>query len=170
MHPVSFTKTCYDVTDLVNHGIVENTKTWIAWELNLTFLRNKKILNLCLRWHISRSYHFVAEETFDNKYRHQNDVIAVVMEPLLFTLNRCLYFLFLYFHRWIWTSKYRLGWLTIFIVGLVSYMIIYSRNSALYFNETNAQWRRCIFVKNNKIRIYNIWLIILVNPTLQKNN
>ena len=27
MHPVSCTNTHHDVTDLVNHGIVENTKT-----------------------------------------------------------------------------------------------------------------------------------------------
>ena len=44
--------------------MVEKTKTWISWEQNLTFLQNEKILNLYLRWHISRSYHFVAEVTF----------------------------------------------------------------------------------------------------------
>ena len=32
--------------------------------MNITFLQNKKILNLGLRWHILRSYHFVAEVTF----------------------------------------------------------------------------------------------------------
>ena len=41
-----------------------NTKTWISWELNIVFLRNKKILNLCFRWQILRSYRFVAEVTF----------------------------------------------------------------------------------------------------------
>ena len=51
------------VTDLVNHGMVKNTKTWISWEWNIS-LRNKKILNLCFRWHILRSYRFVAELTF----------------------------------------------------------------------------------------------------------
>ena len=39
-------------------------KTWITWKRNITFLQNKKILNLCLRWHILRSYHFVTEATF----------------------------------------------------------------------------------------------------------
>ena len=29
--------------------IVQNTKTWISWEGNVTFLRNKKILNPCLK-------------------------------------------------------------------------------------------------------------------------
>ena len=29
-----------------------------------TYLWNKKILNLCLRWHILRSYHFVADVIF----------------------------------------------------------------------------------------------------------
>ena len=53
MHSVSCTNTH---TDLVNHGMVKNTKTWISWERNKTFLLNKKILNLCLRWHILRNY------------------------------------------------------------------------------------------------------------------
>ena len=61
MHPVSRTNTHHDVT---NFGMVEITKTWISWEQNITFLRNKKILNLCLRWHFLRSYCFVAEVTF----------------------------------------------------------------------------------------------------------
>ena len=34
-------------------------------ERNTTFLSNKKILTLCLRWHILRSYCFLAEVTFD---------------------------------------------------------------------------------------------------------
>ena len=57
MHPVSFLNINHDVTDLVNHGVVKNAKTWMSWELNISFLRNKKIINLCL---IS----FVAEVTF----------------------------------------------------------------------------------------------------------
>ena len=63
MHPISCTNTHHDDTDLVNHGMVKNTKTWISWEQKITFLRNKKILNLCLRSHILRSFHFVAEVT-----------------------------------------------------------------------------------------------------------
>ena len=54
----------HDITDLVNHGLVKNTKHWISWEQNRTFLQKKKILNLCLRCHILRSYCFVAEVTF----------------------------------------------------------------------------------------------------------
>ena len=37
--------------------MVKNPKTWISQEQNITFLW-KKILNLCLRWHILRIYHF----------------------------------------------------------------------------------------------------------------
>ena len=44
--------------------MVKNTKTWISWEQNIVFLRNTKILNLCFRWHILRSYRFEAEVTF----------------------------------------------------------------------------------------------------------
>ena len=44
--------------------MVNNTTSWISWERNITFLQNKKILNLCPRWHILRSYRIVAEVTF----------------------------------------------------------------------------------------------------------
>ena len=45
IHPVSCTNTHHDITDLVNHGIVKNTKTRISQKQNLLFLRNKTILN-----------------------------------------------------------------------------------------------------------------------------
>ena len=64
MHLVSCTNTDRDVTDLVNHGMVKNTKSWISWEWNIIFVRNKKIPNLCFRWHVLRGYRFVAEVTF----------------------------------------------------------------------------------------------------------
>ena len=64
MYLVSYTNTHRDVTDPVNHGIFKNAKTWISWQRNMIFLRNKKILNLCLRWHILRSYCFVVEVNF----------------------------------------------------------------------------------------------------------
>ena len=67
IYPVSCTNTHHDVIDLVNNGMFKNTITWISWKWNITFLRNKKILNLCLRWHIFRSYCFVAEVTFNAK-------------------------------------------------------------------------------------------------------
>ena len=31
----------------------------------MIFLQNKKILNLCFRWHILRSYSFIVEVTFN---------------------------------------------------------------------------------------------------------
>ena len=65
MYLGSCTNTHRDITNSVNHGMVKNTKTWISWEWNIIFLLNKKILNLCLRWHIFRSYCFVAEVTFN---------------------------------------------------------------------------------------------------------
>ena len=64
VHHVSCINTHHDVAPLVNHGMIKNPKTWIAWEQNITFLKNKKILNLCLRWHILRSYCFAVEVTF----------------------------------------------------------------------------------------------------------
>ena len=64
MHLVSCTNTHHDVTDLVNLEMVKNAKSWTSWERNITFLQNKKILNMCLRWHISSSHNFVVEVTF----------------------------------------------------------------------------------------------------------
>ena len=66
MHPVSYTNTHHDVTNLVKHRMVKNTKTWISRQRNTIFLSNKKILNLCLRWHILEISSFVAEVTFKN--------------------------------------------------------------------------------------------------------
>ena len=68
MHPVLCTNAYHDIMNLVNHGMVKNTKTWISWEWNITFLQNKRILNLCFRQRILRSYCFVAEVTV--KYIH----------------------------------------------------------------------------------------------------
>ena len=68
MHSVSCSNTLYDITDLVNHGMVKNTKTWISWEQNITFIRNKTNMNLCLRWQISRSYRYLAEVMFNWNY------------------------------------------------------------------------------------------------------
>ena len=55
--PCLMYKSHHDVSDLVNHEIVENTKTLISLVRNIIFLQNKKIINLCFRWHILRSYH-----------------------------------------------------------------------------------------------------------------
>ena len=44
-----------------HHGMIKNTKTWISWEQNIIFLRNKKKFNLCLQWHILWSYRFAVE-------------------------------------------------------------------------------------------------------------
>ena len=52
IHPVSCTNTYHDVTDFVNHGMIENRKPWICRERGITFLWNKQSLNLCLRWSI----------------------------------------------------------------------------------------------------------------------
>ena len=61
MHPVSCTNTHHDATDLV-----------ISQERNIAFLWNKKIIDLCLRWHILRSYCVVAEVTLRWKMYLQN--------------------------------------------------------------------------------------------------
>ena len=45
MHPVSCTNTHQDITELVNPGIVKNTKTWTSGEREIPFLQNKKILD-----------------------------------------------------------------------------------------------------------------------------
>ena len=64
MYLAPCTNTHRDVTDSINDGMVKYTKTCISWERNMICVRNKKILNLCLIWHIFKSYHFVTELTF----------------------------------------------------------------------------------------------------------
>ena len=48
-HLGSCTNTYHDIKNLVKY-MVKNKKTSVSWEQNITFLSNKKILNLCLRW------------------------------------------------------------------------------------------------------------------------
>ena len=67
MHLVSCTNTHLDVTDLVNHSMVKNTKTWISWERSITFPQNKKLLNCA-------SDNFW-EEKIKNKYYFQMNVL-----------------------------------------------------------------------------------------------
>ena len=84
IHPILSTNTHHDVTDLANFGMLKSRKTWISWEWNINFIRNKKFLNLCIIWHIFRSYRFVAELTLNNIRReklfysiqHKNDCLA----------------------------------------------------------------------------------------------
>ena len=71
------------VNDLVNHGMVKNTKTWISRERNITFLKNKKILKLCLRWHILRNYRFVAQVTFNNNRKKQCKQFLMSTEKIM---------------------------------------------------------------------------------------
>ena len=63
MHPVSCRNTHHNIKDLVNHGMVKNTKTWNISRTEHGFSMKQKILNLCLIWHILRSYRFVADVT-----------------------------------------------------------------------------------------------------------
>ena len=70
MYLVSCTNTHHDITVLVNHGKIKNAKTCVSWEWNIIFLWIKKILDLCHRWHILRSYHFVAEVAFNKQLQY----------------------------------------------------------------------------------------------------
>ena len=84
MQPVSCTNTHHDVIiHLVNHGMFKKRKTWISWEWHITFLWNKNILNLFLRWHILRNYNFVAEVTFMNWMQKTLDTIIGEKQKLL---------------------------------------------------------------------------------------
>ena len=74
MYLVSCTNTHRNITDSINHRIVTNTKTWISSERNIIFLRNKKNLNLCHRWHILRSYRYEVQVTFKGLF-YQNIIM-----------------------------------------------------------------------------------------------
>ena len=87
MYQVSCTNTYHDVTYLVKHLAVKNTKTWISREWSIIFLSKKNNLNLYLRWHISRNYCFVAEVTVKVK---------------LFNFSQCMlcWYIFWYVKKW----------------------------------------------------------------------
>ena len=90
MHVVSCTNTHRDVTDLANHGMVKNRKTWISWERNIIFQRNQKILSLCFRWYILRSYHFLAEVTFNELWPYyQKHLNQIILNPTTLSLEFC---------------------------------------------------------------------------------
>ena len=106
MHPVSGTNSHHDVTDLENHGMVKNTKTWISWEQNIIFLQNKKILNLCFWWHILRSYQFVAEVNFKKGLWHRNfpdNFVIFLWVPFLWNTSGWL--LLFYNSCWFYTLQ-----------------------------------------------------------------
>ena len=68
MHPVSCTITHCDDTDLVNHGMVENTKKLniLRMEIKKNWKKNLDLCcRLCLR-NILRSHRFVPEVTFNS--------------------------------------------------------------------------------------------------------
>ena len=64
MQPASYTNTYHDIKNLVNHGIVIKLKNLNILRTEHKFAMKQKKFNLCLRWHILRSYHSVAEVTF----------------------------------------------------------------------------------------------------------
>ena len=58
-------------------------------ERNITFLQNKKIINLCLRQHILGSYRFVVEVTFKDAIKPQLQSRNMkVYKNLLFLSNK----------------------------------------------------------------------------------
>ena len=99
----------HDVTDLVNRRMVKNTKTWIAWERNVNFLQNKKIMSLCLslRWHIMRSYRRryplkTLIITFKGLSLKLNQMKPNFMEGQSYTLRSILKFIFFWFYIFIY--------------------------------------------------------------------
>ena len=65
--------------------MVKNIKVWISRERKVTFPWSKKIINLCLRWHILRSYRFEAEVAFngDNNFaKYFASVVTLMLKPI----------------------------------------------------------------------------------------
>ena len=69
----------HDITDLVNHAMVRNTKIWIPSKWSIIFLQNKIIFNLGLNWRIFRSYCFEAEVNF--KFPNMFEICCVICKP-----------------------------------------------------------------------------------------
>ena len=130
MHLVSCTNTHRHITDMVNHGMVKNKKTWISWEWNIIFLQNKKVLNLCFRWHISRSYSFVAQVTF------KDFVEAFLKDFADFPLLEIVKNLIIYFvEAFGWFSHYQFFTLHPFLSKFLS------RNTFLWLFQLIHVWK-----------------------------
>ena len=92
---VWYTNTYHDMTDLVNHEMVNYAKTWIFWERNITFLQNKFLKTIkChtqrmerMDW-ISRRGTFCwviwkknYAELFEKKNKHFNQISRSSLDP-----------------------------------------------------------------------------------------
>ena len=141
MHLISCTNTHRDVTDLVNHGMVKNTKTWISWERNIIFLRYKKLLNLRFRWHILKSYRFVAEVTF------RDFVKAFLKDFADFPLSGIVKNLIIYFAGAFWCfSHYQSFTLLPFLSKFLS------RNTFLWLFQVTHVWKLPLKILNNFLK------------------
>ena len=127
MHPAPCTNTHHDVIiDLVSHGMLKNTKAWISWEWYITFLWNQKIFNLCLRWHILRNSHFLAEVTFMN-WMQKTDTILGEKQKLL--KIDCFYTLLLFVVHIIDMSNKlnkNLSVISLELIGVVTFLLCVS--------------------------------------------
>ena len=89
MHPFSCTNTHYDVTDLVNHWMIKNTKTWIPWKRNVTFCKKKN------SWPVSQMTYF--EEL---SFCTGGNLSGIFLLGLFF------FFLLSFIYKLIFTSEY----------------------------------------------------------------
>ena len=130
-----------DVKDLADHGMIKNTKTWISWERNIIFLRYKKLLNLRVRWHILRSYRFVAEVTF------RDFVKAFLKDFADFPLSGIVKNLIIYFAGAFWCfSHYQSFTLLPFLSKFLS------RNTFLWLFQLTHVWKLPLKILNNFLK------------------
>ena len=112
----------------------------LEWERNIIFLRNKKILNLCCRWHILRSYRFVAEVTFKTqdlrKYQEsaqfscQNENFVYTSKKLLKNKNQT--FPIVRYFTWKLESASNTLWMIVAFLMVFEKMIWYFMSLYVY--------------------------------------
>ena len=87
---------------LLNHGLVKNTRISMSWKQNKT-----KILNLCIGWHILRSYRFLADVTFNKSYKisTQKTFFFFSSSSFFFKENFFLLFSVIDSFKWFWMES-----------------------------------------------------------------
>ena len=85
LYSPSWANTRYGVINFGIDGMVSNIKKWLAQEWNTSFPWNLKIVKLCLKNYIFRSYHF------SNHCSHQNTTKSIKKQiPFVLTFRKTL--------------------------------------------------------------------------------
>ena len=135
--------------------MVKNVKTWISWERNITFLWNKKIIILCIRLHILRTYCFVVEVT----------LTFSLMDWAIYLLSRITTEVALFFYFCVFLIKYIVSVILVWILYHCHKMLIVSVPVLIFWLDN-----RLFLMTKYTLLSTNNWLIYVVFIPLIKTS